>query len=71
MSLKLMSETLVEFQLFSWIQYTFPYNYKMQLQPEMCEIHSTLIVTNSKILIMLWWFLFILDTFYIFIPHCL
>lgn len=54
MSLKLMSETLVEFQLFSWIQYTVPHNYKMQLQPEMCEIHSTLIVTNSKILIMLW-----------------
>lgn len=46
MSLKLMSETLVEFQLFSWIQYTFQYNSKMQLQPEMCEIHSTLSVTN-------------------------
>ena len=53
MSLKLMSETLVEFQLFSWIQYTFRHNYKMQLQPEMSEIHSTLIVTNSKILIIL------------------
>lgn len=46
MSLKLMSETLVEFQLFSWIQYTFQYNSQMQLQAEMCEIHSTLIVTN-------------------------
>ena len=57
-----MSETLVEFQLFSWIQYTFPYNYKMQLQPEMCEIHSTLIVTNSKILISY-------DSFYLFWIH--